>query len=93
MSMLSTWLHKASAFVSNAIANASADQHAVLTDTSTQLSAAAQATEAALPVLAKVMVDGMLTAVGGGQYVPAFNELLDVLAAEILSRKTVKAAT
>lgn len=91
MSKLSVWLHKVSDFVSGALDKAPADQHAVITDAQAKFAAAGHAIEAALPILAKVAVDEMLAAIGGGQYVPAFNEILDVLAAEVLSRKTVTA--
>lgn len=89
MSKLSVWLHQAGDFLSKAIANAPDDQHAQLSDAAGKLTSAAQAADGALPILAKVLVDAALAMIPGmGAYVPAFNEFLDVLAAEILSRKT-----
>lgn len=89
MSLLSTWLHKAADFLSSAVSNAPADQHAQISDAAGKASAAAQAAEGVLPVLAKVVADAALSQIPGmGAYIPAFNEFLDILAAEIMSRKS-----
>lgn len=89
MSLLSTWLHKVGDFLGNAVANAPADQHEHLSAAAGQAVAAAQAAESALPVLAKVVADAALAQIPGmGAYVPALNDFLDILAAEILSRKS-----
>lgn len=88
MSVLSSFFHKAAAFVTNAVQSAPSDQQATLNNAASQLATAGQAIEGAMPVLAKVVLDAGLTAVGGGTYIPAINEFYDALIAEIQSRKT-----
>jgi hypothetical protein len=89
MSMLSVFWHKAADFLTAAANAAPADQHTTLSNAASAATTAAQAVEGALPVLAKVVADAALAQVPGmGAYVPALNEFLDILAAEILSRKT-----
>lgn len=88
MSKLSVWFHKVADFLSGEVQNAGADQHATINDAADKLKGAAQAVESAIPVLAKIAVDGLLVKLGGGQYVPSFNEFADALIAELESRKT-----
>ena len=83
-----SWLRTVADFIAKALDSATPEDHATITDAQAKLSGAAQAIESALPVLAKVAVDGMLAALGGGKYIPAFNEFVDALIAELASRKT-----
>jgi len=87
MSKLSVFLHRVADLVTNAVQHATPEQQQPLNDASAALKAAAQATEAALPVVVKLGVDALLVDLGWGVYVPDANGLLDAIAAEVLSRK------
>jgi hypothetical protein len=87
MSLLSSWFHKVADFVTNAVQHAPADQQAPINDAGSQLKAAAQAVEAALPVVVKIGVDAMLAELGWGQYIPNANGVLDLIIADLQGRK------
>jgi hypothetical protein len=88
MSLVSTWFHKLADIVTNAVQKAPADQQAPINDAASQLRAAAQATEAALPVAVKIGVDLMLADFGWGAYIPNANGFLDLVIADLTARKS-----
>lgn len=88
MSILSTFFHRVADIVTNAVQKAPAEQQAPISDAAAQLRAAAQATEAALPVAVKIGVDLMLADFGWGQYIPNANGMIDLFIADLTARKT-----
>ena len=93
MSKLSTWFHQVADFVTGAVAQAPADQQTTVANVAQILKGAATAIEQALPTLAKLVVDTGLGAVGYGKYIPDMNSFIDLVIAELQSRKTAGPTT
>lgn len=93
MSKLSNWLHQVGNLLHAAVATAPAEKQQPMVDAGTALKNAAAAVESALPAAIDVGVDALLVSLGWGTYVPAANEVLDLIIAAVEAKKTPQPTT